>query len=381
MRRFLVLVSCLVVALFVGACGGSDEKASSGGGGDAGNSDPIAIGFVGDLTGPVAPYSKASLEGAKIAIAEANEAGGVDGRQLELKVYDDKNNPIQSVNIAKRAAPSVAAAIFASGSANVLAAGPSFERAQKPFIVTVSSNPAVTESGWKWVNRVHLSDADQVQAVLEYGIQEKGLKRIALIHDTSDLGRGGQKLILEKIKAAGLEPVSDQSYAPDTSDFSSQINALREADPDGVAFWGTLDAGARIAEQMHSVGMRDVQLMGGGGLVSNEFIELAGKAAPGTIAAWAYVDPNNTTLKSMASKYEAAAKRAPDVFAAQSYDGTRILIDAIKKAGTDAEALQQAIRASQYSGAVGDITFDDKGQNQRTIHLGQVKGDEWTLLK
>jgi branched-chain amino acid transport system substrate-binding protein len=374
MRRISAVACCLTVALLVGACG-SDE----GGGGD--DSGPIKIGFVGDLTGPVAPYSKASLEGARIAIEEANEAGGVDGRKLELDVYDDKNNPIQSVNIVKRVAPNVAAAIFASGSANVLAAGPAFERAQKPFVVTVSSNPAVTESGWKWVDRVHLSDADQVDAVLDYAITEQKRKRIALIHDTSDLGRGGQKLILAKLKAAGLEPVSDQSYAPDTSDFSSQINALRDAKPDGVAFWGVLDAGARIAEQMHAVGMKDVQLMGGGGLVSNEFIELAGKAAPGTIASWAYVDPDNATLKQMAAKYEAAAKRAPDVFAAQSYDGARILVDALKKAGTDADALQKAIRASQYSGAVGEITFDDKGQNERTIHLGEVKGGEWTLLK
>jgi branched-chain amino acid transport system substrate-binding protein len=374
MRRGLVLVACAAVMLVAAACGGSEEKGAAGG-------DTIAIGFIGDLTGPVAPYSKASLEAAKIAIDEANKAGGVDGKKIELKVYDDKNNPIQTVNIAKRIAPSVTAAIVASGSANVLAAGPMLERAQLPFIVTVSSNPAVTESGWKWVNRVHLSDADQVKAVIEYGVGERGLKRVAMIHDTSDLGRGGQSLITANLKEKGMTPVSDQSYAPETNDFSTQINALREADPDGVVFWGTLDAGSRIAEQMASLGMKDVQLMGGGGLVSNEFIELAGKASEGTIAAWAYVDPDNKTFKAMEERYRQAANREPDVFAAQSYDGTRILIDAMRKAGTDAEPLQKAIRATHYSGAVGDISFDDKGQNIRTIHLGEVKDGEWTLIK
>jgi branched-chain amino acid transport system substrate-binding protein len=146
-------------------------------------------------------------------------------------------------------------------------------------------------------------------------------------------------------------------------------------------FWGTLDAGARIAEQMRSLGMDDVQLLGGGGLVSNEFIELAGKASEGTVAAWAYVDPDNATFKQMADRYQRDAKREPDVFAAQSYDGTRILLDAIRKAGTEAEPLQQAIRATRYSGAVGDISFDDTGQNVRTIHLGEVKDGEWTLIK
>jgi branched-chain amino acid transport system substrate-binding protein len=365
-------MACAAVALGATSCGGSDDGAAGDG--------PITIGFIGDLTGPVAPYSRASLEAAKIAIDETNKAGGIDGRQVKLDVYDDKNNPIQTVNIAKRIAPNVTAAIVASGSANVLAAGPALERAQLPFVVTVSSNPAVTGSDWKWVNRVHLSDADQVKAVIEYGVAKLGLKRVAMIHDTSDLGRGGQELIAARLQEKGMKAVSDQSYAPETNDFSTQINALREADPDGVAFWGTLDGGARIAEQMRSLGMTDVQMLGGGGLVSNEFIELAGEASEGTVAAWAYVDPDNETFKGMAEKYRQAAKRDPDVFAAQSYDGTRILVDAIRKAGTEAEPLQQAIRATKYSGAVGDISFDETGQNIRTIHLGEVKDGEWTLI-
>lgn len=371
-----MVLTGLLAVLVASGCGGGGSAAGGGGSGT------IEIAFIGDLTGPVAPYSKASLAAAKIAIAEANAAGGVDGSKLELKVYDDKNNPIQTVNIAKRVATSVPAAIVASGSANVLAAGPSFERAQLPFIVTVSSNPAVTESGWKWVDRVHLSDADQVHKIVDYAVKDLGLKRMAVIHDTSDLGRGGEELFLGEMKRLGLQPVGNQSYAPETNDFSDQINALREANPDGLVFWGTLDAGARIAEQMHSLGVRDTQYLGGGGLVSNEFISLAGKAAEGTIAAWAYVDPDNPVYAKMAKKYKDATGRAPDVFAAQSYDGTRILVDALKKAGTDdAAALQKAIRSAHYSGAVGDITFDEKGQNVRTIHLGKVKNGKWTLLE
>lgn len=372
MRRVLMAVAVAAMVLIAG-CG-----SGTGGGGSGGS---IQIAFIGDLTGPVAPYSKASLEGVKIAFEEANAAGGVNGKKLELKTYDDKNNPIQTVNIAKRAVPDATASIVASGSANVLAAGPTFERAGRPFIVTVSSNPAITTSGWKWVDRVHLSDADQVKRVITYAARDRGLKRFAVIHDTSDLGRGGESLVKQTLKGLGMTLVSDQSYSPDTNDFSTQINALRDAKPDAVVFWGLLDAGARIAEQMNSLGMRDVQLLGGGGLVSDEFIDLAGKASEGTVAAWAYVDPKNPTYQKLAKSYKADTGRAPDVFAAQSYDGARILIDALKKAGTDPDALQQAIRASKYSGAVGDISFTGDGQNTRTIHLGEVKHGHWTLVE
>src|SRR5690606_10955169 len=116
--------------------------------------------------------SIASLEGLRVAIDEVNANGGVNGREIRLKSYDDANDPIQTVNIAKREVSSAAAVVIASASSNVLAAGPELEKAGVPFFVTVSSNPAVTTSGWNWVNRVHLSDDDQITRILTYAVED-----------------------------------------------------------------------------------------------------------------------------------------------------------------------------------------------------------------
>lgn len=374
MRRRLVLVVTLILVA-TAACGSPQDDTGSEGSGD------INIAFIGDLTGPVAPYSSASLEAVRIAFNAANEAGGIDGRKLKLDVYDDKNDPVQTVNIVKRVTPSATAVMIASGSANVLSAGPFLERAGKPFIVTVSSNPGVTSSGWEWVNRVHLSDADQVERVLTYAVDDQGLDRVGVIHDTSDLGQGGAELVEAGLEERGLQVAADEAYNPESNDFSNQITALRGVDLDALIFWGVLDAGARVADQMAALNMTDVQLLGGGGLVSDEFIELAGDAAEGTIASWAYVDPDNPALKAMTSAYEEKTGRAPDVFAAQSYDGANILIEALNDAGTEPAELQDAIRSSVHEGAVGTIEFDDTGQNIREIHLGVVKDGRWALLE
>jgi branched-chain amino acid transport system substrate-binding protein len=379
----MVAITFSVIGLILGACGSSKEDAPAATS-DSGTKDtsPIEIAFIGDLSGPVAPYSKASLAGLKIAIDEANAAGGVDGRQLDLKSYDDTNDPIQTVNLSKRAAPSASAVVIASASSPVLAASPELDAAGVPFFVTVSSNAKVTTSGWKWVNRVHLSDADQVDKIVDHAVTKLKLKRIGMIYDTSDFGKGGLGLAQAAMKKRNVELVAEQGYNLGANDFSAQVNALRDAKLDGLLAWGDVDGVSRVTEQLKSLGVTNLQVLGGGGIVSNKFIELAGKAAEGAVASWAYVDPNNAVVKSMSDKYKTAEGRDVDVFAAQSYDAGRIIVQAVKTAGTsDKQKLQAAIRAIQYEGAVGKLSFDTTGQNVRQVRLGTVRDGKWTLLE
>jgi branched-chain amino acid transport system substrate-binding protein len=373
-KAWLPLVGLLAVA--VAACGTPQEQGATG---DSPSGD-IEIAFIGDFVNAAAPYSTASFEGAKLAVEEINEAGGVDGRTLVLSPYDDKNEPVQAVSIAQRVASEATAVIQGGSSSTTLAAIPYIEQAGKPFFVTVSSNPAVTGSGYAWANRVHLSDADQVKKLVAYTQETGDFERIAIVHDTGDYGTGGGRLAEEELAEHGVEPVTVQTYNVGATDFSPQVNALRDADVDAVIFWGQLDFGARFAEQMESLGLADVQLLGGSGFVSNKYLELAGQAAQDTIATWAYLDPENPVVEKLSETYESRTKRHLDVYAAQSYDLVHLLAEAIEKAGTEPEALQKAIRDSQHDGAVGELTFDETGQNVRQIELGVVRGAEWVLL-
>lgn len=376
MRRLSCLL-CFAVLFASAACGSPQEEGSGG----AEDSGPINIAFIGDFTGPLAPFSTASNEGLQLAVDEINDAGGADGRELTVEVFDDKNDPIQTVNIAKRIADTADLVVIGSGSAGVLSAGPFLEDNGVPYFVTVSSNPAVTESDWQWVNRVHLSDADQIDALIAHAVEDLGLENIGVLHDTSDFGAGGADLVKAELEERGMTVAAGESYNVGANDFSTQINALRGADLDAIVFWGLLDAGARVAEQLDSLGV-DAQLIGGGGLVSDKFIELAGPAAEGTVASWAYIDPENAVAAALSESYEARTDRQLDVFAAQSYDAGRIVAQAIEEAGTvEPEALQQAIRGIEYEGAIGELTFDGQGQNVRQIFIGKVENGEWTLAE
>ncbi len=382
----------LALMLTVAGCGGSASPApapSSGGASPApaakpADTTPITIAVMGDFTGPVAAYSGASLNGATLAMEEINAAGGINGKKVQIKQYDDKNDPVEGVNIAKRIPDEALGAIVTSGSSPALAAGPVLDKAGIPFMTTVASTPAVTESGWKYVNRMHLSDRDQINRIIEYAVGEKKFSKIAILYDTSDLGVNGYKMAVDGLKAKNITAVVAEGWKQTDADFGNLVLKIKDAGAECVILWGVVEGAVRIVQATRAAGLDKVQFFGGGGLVSQKYIDLGGKPVEGTIATWAYVDSASGKAADLAKKYQAKYNKPMDVFAAQSYDAMKILLGAIAKAGTETrnrEAIEAAIRATKYDGAVGHIEFSPQGHNIRQIYLATVKDGKYTLLK
>ena len=345
---------------------------------------PIVIGVMGDFSGPIAPYGTAGFQGATIAAEEINAAGGIKGAPIQLKQYDERNDPVEGVTIAKRLGDEVLAILMTSGSSPALSAAPVFDRAGIPFITTVAANPAVTESGWKFVNRLHLSDRDQVERVLQYAVEVDKFTKIGVLYDTSDYGIGGRDIALKTLAKRNMQPAVVEGWKQTDADFSSQIVKLKNSGAQGVVVWGTVEGAVRIAQQMHSLGLDKTKVYGGGGLVTQKYIDLGGKAVEGTIATWAYLDPNNPKVRGLVAKYEPRFKRKVDVFTAQGYDAIHILAQAIGQAGdsvSDRPAIQKAIRSIKYQGAVGEVTFDDNGQNVRKIVIARVQNGKFVPVQ
>lgn len=345
---------------------------------------PVVIGVMGDFSGPIAPYSSASLQGATLAAEEINAAGGIKGSPVQLKQYDDRNDPVEGVTLAKRLGDEVLALIVASASSPTLSAGPVLDRAGIPFVTTVAANPAVTESGWKFVNRLHLSDRDQVERIIQYAVEQDRFTRIAVLYDTSDYGVGGRDIALKALARRSLTPAVVEGWKQTDADFSSQIVKVKSTDAQGVIIWGTVEGAVRIVQQMRSLGLDRVRVYGGGGLVSQKYIELGGKAVEGTTATWAYVDPSIARARDLGEKYEARFKRKMDVFVAQGYDALHVIAQAVAQGGEapgDRPKIQRAIRGIRYQGAVGEVTFDDNGQNVRKIYIARVEGGKFAVVK
>lgn len=348
-----------------------------------GQERPVVIGVVGDFSGPVAPYSTAALQGAMIALDELNASGGINGHQIQLKQYDDRNDPVEGVTIAKRLGDEVLGVLVTSGSSPALSLGPVLNRSKLPFITTLSSNPAITESGWNYANRLHLSDRTQMERIIRYALDTDHFTKLGILYDTSDLGVGGRNIALATLEKRSIKPLVVEGWKQTDADFSSQIIKLKDAGVEGVIIWGSVEGAVRIVQQMRSLGLDKTQIYGGGGLVSQKYIDLGGNAVEGTIATWAYLDTSTPLVTALRDKYDARFKSKIDIFGAQGYDALRIMAQAIASVGlkdSDRPKIAEAIRAIHYRGAVGDVSFDANGENVRKVYVARLSNGKFSVV-
>jgi branched-chain amino acid transport system substrate-binding protein len=368
-KRKLVLVALIVMA-FLSACGQGKPK-------------EVVVCTVGDLSGPVAPYGNDNNQAVLIAADEINAAGGIDGVTVVVKTFDEKNDPVEAVKIAQRAADECVVAIVGSASGGALAAGPYYEEAGVPFVFTVSSNVKATSSGWNYVSRIQLSDYNQIVRLSEYAATELGITKLALLHDTSDFGLGGKDAMIEILEERGdIELVATEGWRVEDVDFSTQILNAERAGAEAIWLIGAAEGSARIVKQAETLGV-EVQFFSNTSVGNQKFLDLAAETAEGMIITWGAVDPNNPTVQEIDRQMQERYDRRVDVFVGHAYDAMRIVADAMAKAGTtieDRPAIQEAIRSGSYDYSLGPLSFDETGHNVRHIYIAEVINGQFEII-
>lgn len=357
----MAIAVCMIVALFTGCAKKTEE--------------PIKIGTVAPLSGGAAMVGDTQVKGIELAIDQVNEAGGINGRQLVLIKEDDELNPGKSVSAMNKLVhkDNVLAVIGAVNSSATLANMEVTREAEVPQITAISSNPKITKSGNKWIFRLQASDEHQAKAIVNYAINELNIDKIAVMYQSDDYGTGGKNVIVETMKANGLEPVAVESFVPDAKDMTAQLLKVKNAGAQGLVMWTMYQPAALIARQARQLGMEDLRLMGGGGLTNPKLLELAGEAVHGLLNTQTFFPDENKATPEAAKfmkDYKEKYGILPDSNAAMSYDSMVILANALEKAGPDLnnEEIRKNIAATKdYKGATGTITIDEYGDANREI--------------
>src|SRR5690606_11202257 len=222
-RRPLRWVSALfVIALLVAGCGSP---------GDAADSDEIKIAVVGPRTGGAAQYGGDFTRGAPLAAGQINAAGGVDGKQITIVTFDDRNDTTEAASVAQKIATdsSIVASMGHFTSSTVYAAMPIYKSNQLPLVVISASDPGITEQGNEWVFRVSPTNNLGAEAMADLIVNELGLKKIAIFYLNTDFGKTEREFFTARVQANGGEIVLDEPYQPDAKDFSSSIIKLKNA--------------------------------------------------------------------------------------------------------------------------------------------------------
>ena len=329
----------------------------------------IKLGVIAGMSGPGTSYGIGIQQGAEMAVREINAGGGINGRKISLVVADDASNPAQSVTAMQRLVNEpVDLVVGGWGSSQVLANMEVSERAQLPYIVVGATNPKITTERNEWTFRVIFTDAVQAEQIAEAAVNQLGMKRIAVIHDSNDYGAGNRDVFVESLARHGVEPVAVVSYQTADRDFTAQLAQIRDVNADGIAIFGTIPAAPAIMNQARDMGI-GARFIGTGGLANENLMTLSPEASQGTVLTTYFHEDVDAEAKQWAQRYvsefRGSSQPPRPVLASWEYRAIRFIVaPCLESAGTENVKLRDCIGA--WKGTLfsvpGQAYFDGTGQ-------------------
>ncbi len=329
--------------------------------------DVVQIAFVGPLTGGVSAIGLGGRNSADLAVRLRN-ADPASKYTYELVTQDDECRPNIGVQVATKVATDkkVVAGVTHFCSAVAMGTVGVYNRFKLPVVVWGAVLPEITYGNeFKEIHRVNGTMINQNDVAAKFML-DQGYKTWAIIHDTTDYGKGHNKYFTEYLKKYGGEVVGTFGVTSDQQDFTTELTKIRELKPDVVYFGGLTPLGVRIRTQMNKLNIPS-QFEGTSGIMSDAYIEGVGpELAEGSLAfiegapLEALPGGQFFTEQYAQHKYgEPAEAYGPFAFAA-----TNLIMDAVEKVGPNrAKVTAELNSINDADTIIGKVTFDDHGQN------------------
>lgn len=334
----------------------------------------LKVGFNVPLTGFAAADGKSALDGARLAIEQANAAGGVAGQKLELVVYDDQGSPKEAVPAATRMVErdKVVGAVSGSYSGSTRAAASIFQRGQVPYVVAYAIHPEITLAG-DYMFRVSTMGEVQGRAGARL-VQDLGKKKVALVTMKNDFGQALAAGFKEAAPGMGLNIVNEYEYALQDRQFGPLVTKVKADDPEVIYASGYFFTAGPLVSQLRAAGIT-APIIGQEGYDSEKFIEIAGAAAEGTLVTTSLDrDSDAPATKAFLADYRKATSNGADMVAASAFTAVTVLVDGLKRTeGKGGEALKKALAAGTYETPIGKLSFNDLHEVNKNVQVQIVK--------
>lgn len=364
MRR--ILVCSIVIAGLLMAC----QPQGSGG-------DKVRIGVYMSLTGSTANFGISSTNGIKMAAEEVNATGGINGKQIEILVQDDRSDASEAATIVTKfvTQDQVHAILGEVASSRSIAAAPIAQNAKIPMLTPSSTNPEVTKKG-DYIFRSCFIDPVQGAAIAQFAARTLNAKTAAIMVDRkNDYSTGLEKVINETFTRMGGKIVATQSYQEGDQDFNAQLTSLKGANPQVIFVPGYYNDVGLIAKQARDKGIT-VPLIGGDGWDSEQLYAIGGSALHGSFFTNHYSPyDSDPKVQKFVNSYKSKYNSLPDALAATAYDAALIMFDAIKRANSlDGTAIRDSLAATKdFPGVTGSVTFNQNRDAVKPIVMIEIK--------
>jgi branched-chain amino acid transport system substrate-binding protein len=374
-----VLAAALAAAMAImtAGCGGSTTTTESA---TPAAGDTIKIGAIISMTGTYAGLGQPEKNALEMEVARINEAGGVNGKSIEVIYEDDATDEAKAVAAASKLIEQdkVVAIIGATGTGQTMAVRGDVQRAAIPqvsmaggTVITNPVDPLVFATPW--------SNTIVVPFTLDY-LKAQGITKIGLITDSGGFGKDGAAVMAAEAPKAGVTIVANETFNPGDTDMTAQLTKIKNSDAQAVVMWTAGSEAAIIAKNAKDLGI-DLPIYGSHGIARQEFITGAGDAAENVkFAAGKILMPELygegtegfKVATDFVDRYEAAYGEAPSTFAGHAYDALYLIAEAAKRVQGDLTPAALRDEIEKTAGFIGiGGTFDMSATN----HNGLGKED------
>jgi branched-chain amino acid transport system substrate-binding protein len=353
----------------------------------------IKLGGLLETSGFIASLGQPGLDGAQLAVDQVNAAGGINGRKVALVNVNSESDNTKTVSGAKRLLEQdkVVAIIGPMSSGSVFAVADTIERAKVPMIANGASRGIVQPpENRKFMFLAPLTDV-VVQSVMFKDMQAKGIKKIAILNSDVAFGTSGRDSLEKAAGQYGITIVAKETFGNADTDMTPQLTKIRATDAEATVLWATGPGLAISAKNHRALGIKTPLYLAHSANDFN-FLRLAGDAANGVLlpsskiyvtGALPAADPQKAVVERFVRDYEKKYGKPPATFAGNGYDAAMMLMDAIKRAGTDPVKLRDAIEGTRdYVGVTAVYAYsptDHYGTKPESVVMLTVKDGKFTL--
>jgi len=354
--------------------------------GDQAKSDEIKIGANFELTGNVANYGSMGLDGLKLAIKQANDAGGVNGKKINLVIADDKSEASEAANAATKliSTDKVKVLVGPATTANVLATTQIAGDSKIPLIAPMATSPKVTMDNGKvkpFVFRSCFIDPLQGDVMATFATKTLKAKTAAIYVDSSsDYSKSLAQVFKEKFEAAGGKVLVEEAFLQKDQDFKATLTKIKAANADVIFVPAYYEEVGKIVKQARELGITNA-IIGTDGWDDDKVVDIAGAGALNNTFFSTHYSDQDKDVQSFIDAFKTEYNKAPNVFAALGYDAGKMLIDAIKRAGSDdPEKIRQALEETKnLQVGTGLITMDPNHNPIKSAVIIEMKDGAKTM--
>ncbi|MDE2029202.1 MAG: branched-chain amino acid ABC transporter substrate-binding protein [Alphaproteobacteria bacterium] len=320
----------------------------------------ITIGLAGPFSGDNAFMGEQMSHGAEQAVADINAHGGVDGQKLVLRKMDDACDPKQAVTVANRmASEGIQFVVGHACSSASIPASHVYNDEGILMISPVSSNPALTDAGYKTIFRAYVRDDQQGAFIAGYILKHFKGEKVAIVNDKSAWGRGIADIVRAGLGKGGVKPTLFESINVGDRDFSALVTRFKRAGIK-VAFVACYSTEAGLITRQLKEQKAGVQVIGGDAIFTNQFWSVTGQTGEGVLMS-AAADARKLPEAAQALAELRKSGYEPEGYTLNTYAAVQVVAAGIRRAGQHPYKVAAALRAKPVKTVIGVLHFDAKG--------------------